>query len=97
MFKDIKNSETWESIKKVSKGWSSDNKYFIKTKDGKCLLLRISDIEQYSIKQKEYEIIKKYSEIAKEIEKAPFSKPYKEIKAALDENREKFLDELNKL
>ena len=63
MFKDIKNSETWESIKKVSKGWSSDNKYFIKTKDGKCLLLRISDIEQYSIKQKEYEIIKKYSKL----------------------------------
>ena len=48
-----------------------------------------------------HEIIKKYSEIAKEIakeiEKAPFSKPYEEIKAALDENRENFLDELDKL
>ena len=63
MFRDIKNSETWESIEKVSKGWSSDNKYFIKTKDGKDLLLRVSDIEQYSTKQKEYDIIKKYSEL----------------------------------
>lgn len=63
MFRDIKNSETWESIEKVSKGWSSDNKYFIKTKDGKDLLLRVSDIEQYSTKQKEYDIIKKYSKL----------------------------------
>lgn len=63
MFKDIKDSEAWDIIEKVSKGWSSDNKYFIKTKDEKCLLLRISDIEQYSVKQKEYEIIKKYSKL----------------------------------
>ena len=44
-----------------------------------------------------HELIKKYSDIADEIVKAPFSKPYAEIKAALDENRENFLDELEKL
>ena len=48
-------------------------------------------------KQIPYDLIKKYSKIAEEINKQPFSKPYAEIKAALDENREKFLDELEKL
>ena len=27
MFEDIKNSSNWETIEKVSKGWSSDDKY----------------------------------------------------------------------
>mgnify|MGYP000284992779 FL=1 len=52
MFEDIKNSSDWQSVDKVSKGWSSDSKYFIKTKEGKMLLLRISDIEQYETKKK---------------------------------------------
>lgn len=63
MFKDIKNSDTWESLEKIAKGWSSDSKYLIKTKDGKLLLLRISDAEQYHMKKKEYEIIEKYSQL----------------------------------
>ena len=44
-----------------------------------------------------HEVIKKYSDTAKEIEKAPFTKPYSQIKAALDENRENFLDEIETL
>lgn len=44
-----------------------------------------------------HELIEKYSEIAKEIEKAPFSKGYDKVKAELDENREKFFDELDNL
>lgn len=40
------------------------------------------------------EIIKKYSDIAKEICKDTWSKPYDEIKAALDQNRENFWNEL---
>ena len=44
-----------------------------------------------------HELIKKYSDIAKEIYEKPFSFPYDELKAALDENRENFLDELDKL
>ena len=44
-----------------------------------------------------HELIKKYSEIAEKIDKAPFTTPYAEIKAALDKNRENFLDELEKL
>ena len=33
MFEDINNNNNWESVEKVSKGWSSDSKYFIKTKE----------------------------------------------------------------
>lgn len=63
MFEDIKNSNTWETVERISKGWSSDRKFLIKTKDGKLLLLRISDAQQYSAKKKEYEIIEKYSKL----------------------------------
>ena len=44
MFEDIKNSNNWETVEKISKGWSSDSKYLIETKEGKLLLLRISDV-----------------------------------------------------
>ncbi len=63
MFEDIKNSNNWKTIEKISKGWSSDCKYLIKTKEEKLKLLRISDIEQYDVKKKEYEIITKYSKL----------------------------------
>lgn len=61
MFEDIKNSSYWKSIEPIYKGWSNDRKYYITTMDEKQLLLRISDIDQYEVKKKEYEIIKKYS------------------------------------
>lgn len=63
MFDDIKHSSNWEAVTKVQKGWSSDNKYLIKTKEGSKLLFRISDVEQYDAKKKEYEIITKYSKL----------------------------------
>lgn len=43
------------------------------------------------------ELIKEYSEIAKEISSNIFRKPYEEIKKELDENRENFWNELAKL
>lgn len=61
MFEDIKNSSRWKSIEEISKGWSKDIKYYITTMDEQHLLLRISHIDQYEVKKKEYEIIKKYS------------------------------------
>lgn len=63
MFEDIKNSSNWVTIEKVRKGWSNDRKYKIKTKEGKSLLLRISDAELYEVKKKEYEIIEKYAKL----------------------------------
>lgn len=43
------------------------------------------------------EIIAKYDAIAKEILKNTFSVPYDELKEQLDQNRQNFLDELEKL
>jgi hypothetical protein len=43
------------------------------------------------------ELIEKYSNIAKEICKNLFSKPYDEIKAELDQNRENFFEELQNI
>ena len=57
MFENIKGYENWESVEKLSKGWSDDEKYVVKTRAGETLLLRISDMKQYEVKKKEYEII----------------------------------------
>ena len=43
------------------------------------------------------ELIKKYSDIAKAITKHQWEKPFAEIKAELEENRENFLNELLKI
>ena len=43
------------------------------------------------------ELIKKYSDIAKEILANTFAKHYEEIKKELDQNRENFLNELNNI
>ena len=43
------------------------------------------------------ELIDKYSAIAKEIYKEHWDKPYDEIKAALDQNKNNFFDELLKI
>ena len=60
---NIKNSSNWLTCDKISKGWSSDEKYKIVTNDGQALLLRISDISNYDSKKKEFEIIEKYSKL----------------------------------
>lgn len=44
-----------------------------------------------------HEIIEKYSSIAREICKDYWTKPYDELNAELDQNRENFFDELLKL
>ena len=60
---NINGSSTWLSVEKITKGWSSDEKYKIETADGQTLLLRISDISAYDYKKKEYEIVEKYSKL----------------------------------
>lgn len=59
----ISNSENWLSCEKITKGWSSDEKYIIETNDEQKLLLRISDISVYEGKKKEFEIVQKYSKL----------------------------------
>ncbi|MEG0722327.1 MAG: hypothetical protein RR446_11355, partial [Lachnospiraceae bacterium] len=61
MYQDIKESCEWKSVEKISKGWSSDEKYRIETKNDSTLLLRISNIANYIEKEKEFDIISKFS------------------------------------
>jgi hypothetical protein len=43
------------------------------------------------------ELITKYTEIAKKICENEWSKSYEEVKAALEQNRENFFEELSKI
>lgn len=56
--KDIQSFDNWNTIQVINKGWSSDKKYYIKTKEGKELLLRTTDISQYENKKREFEELK---------------------------------------
>lgn len=60
---NIAVSKDWKKVTPISKGWSSDKKYLVEMSDGKLQLLRISDIDAYENKKKEYEIITKYSRL----------------------------------
>lgn len=67
MYKDIKLAKTWRFVEKINKGWSDDQKYYIETLNNEKLLLRLSDISHYEEKQKEFEIIQKYSKLGFEM------------------------------
>lgn len=54
---DIPNHETWTRVEPVLKGWSSDKKYYIEDREGRKLLLRLSDLRAYEKKQIEYDFI----------------------------------------
>lgn len=62
MFDEIENYSDWETVQKLTKGWSADEKYRITTKQGEMLLLRLSSIDKYDEKKKEYDIITKYAQ-----------------------------------
>lgn len=51
---DIPFFTQWDKIEQIKKGWSSDKKYYIESKNGNKLLLRISDIGSYDSKKKEF-------------------------------------------
>ena len=59
--RDIPNFDTFVKVKPIHKGWSDDKKYYVETKDGERLLLRVSDILAYEAKRHEFEIMKKMS------------------------------------
>ncbi|OPJ62871.1 aminoglycoside phosphotransferase family protein [Clostridium oryzae] len=60
--KGIDFYSTWRIIDKINKGWSDDDKYYIKDDCGKEFLLRTSDIATLENKKREYEILSKISE-----------------------------------
>lgn len=69
LFSDIPGFDTWASVETISKGWSTDKKYIVKTKAGEKLLLRIADAESSPQKKKEYDIICKYATLGFEMSK----------------------------
>ncbi|HEY5466402.1 MAG TPA: phosphotransferase family protein [Clostridia bacterium] len=56
---DIPLYKTFIKIEPIDKGWSSDKKYCIETADGEKLLMRVSDISEYTRKKSEFEIMQK--------------------------------------
>ena len=53
MFEGISSLGTFSKVKEIEKGMSGDRKYYIETRDGKKLLLRITDISNYETKKKD--------------------------------------------
>lgn len=62
MFADIQGYETFKKIDLITKGWSSDQKYYIETVTNERWLLRIADISQYDHKKHEFEMMKRLAE-----------------------------------
>jgi aminoglycoside phosphotransferase (APT) family kinase protein len=67
---NIKTDHTFKTIKPITKGWSSDKKYFIETDTGEKLLLRTADRAEYDMKKNEFEMLKKLAG-----RKLPISQP----------------------
>lgn len=63
MFEEIAGHNKWLKIENINRGWSDDVKYYIETSDNQKLLLRTSCIDQYEMKKKEYEVIRKYANL----------------------------------
>lgn len=59
---DIKSYATFEKIKPINKGWSSDKKYYIETVTNEKMLLRIADISEYDKKKCEFKTMKRLAE-----------------------------------
>lgn len=57
MFEGISIADTFSTVKEIEKGMSGDRKYYIETRDGKKLLLRITDISNYEAKKKDYDFL----------------------------------------
>lgn len=56
---DNKFFDTFTKIEPITKGWSSDKKYYIETDDGRRMLLRVSDISEFYRKKAEYSMMER--------------------------------------
>lgn len=54
IYAEMRQSLDILAFEPITKGWSSDKKYYIKTADGKRMLLRVSDIAELDRKKAEY-------------------------------------------
>lgn len=59
---DIKTDYVFKRIDPITKGWSSDKKYFVETETGERLLLRTANRSEYESKKSEFEAMKRLAE-----------------------------------
>ena len=60
---DIPQYIVWRRIEKINYGWSEDIKFYIEDLKGTKFLLRISEINKFEDKKKEFYIIQKYNQL----------------------------------
>lgn len=60
---DIKTDYVFKKVDPITKGWSTDKKYFVETETGERLLLRTADSSQYESKKSEFEAMKRLAEM----------------------------------
>jgi aminoglycoside phosphotransferase (APT) family kinase protein len=63
IFEDIIGYSEWGIFSEIKKGWSNDKKYYIQSKKGQEFSLRVSDISEFEKKSREYENLRKISEL----------------------------------
>ena len=56
---DIPGSEAFAKIEPINKGCSNDKKYYVEMKDGRRMLLRLTDSKEFDRKKAEYEIMER--------------------------------------
>jgi len=66
---DVPGYAAFTKIEPVTKGWSSDKKYYVETADDR-LLLRVADIKEYDKKKTEFEMMEKVAALG-----IPMSQP----------------------
>ena len=57
-FEDIREYQTFKRIDEIAEGWSTDRKFYVESKDGQKLLLRIADRKLEKQKRLEYDRLK---------------------------------------
>lgn len=70
LIQDIPANKSWVKVESLLKGWSYDQKFYIKDRDGKEFLLRLVDISLYEKKKVEFENIETLSKFNINIPKA---------------------------
>ena len=62
-FKTIPGYDTWKDAESLNKGFSGEQKYIITSNDGNKFLLRVSKMETYEEKKKQYELLQKVEKL----------------------------------
>lgn len=58
LFGSIPQFKNWKEISQINKGWSTDEKFYVKDMEGKQFLIRLNNISEFDKKQSEFDAIK---------------------------------------